>query len=190
MAGVRVCSAGEDRGVAEPVEHDRGEPGAGAAMSSDERYAWTAHPVRRRPQDLALAAAITLLSAWAIAVSLGSALLAALTVVILAVAIAPFYLPTHYVLDGEGVSERRLGRRRFRAWRELRRVEVGPGAALVSPLARRSWLDRYRGIVMYLDGADRAVVEPLLRARVAGAGAGASPSPSSPSSPPSPEATP
>ena len=127
---------------------------------------WTAHPAKSRPHHVALVAMVVLLSSWAVMVSLRSAFLAGLAAAILLVSVSAFLLPTHYKLDDDGVEEIRLGRRRFRAWRELRRVQVGPGAALVSPFARKHWLERYRGMILYLDGAPREDVVAALRARV------------------------
>jgi hypothetical protein len=131
---------------------------------------WTAHPARRRPDQLALIAAVVLLSAWAVLVTLRSPWLAFLAAVILVTATASFLFPTHYRLDERGVEQRRIFGRKFRPWDELRRVQVGPGAALVSPFARPSWMDRSRGFLLYFDGLDdggkQQVVE-LLRARVA-----------------------
>lgn len=127
---------------------------------------WTAHPARSRPRDLALFCAVAFLTAGAVLASFESALLAALAAVILVVALAPFLFPTHYRLTDDGVEERRLWSSRSRRWADLRRVQVGPGAALVSPFARPSWLDRYRGMMLYLDGADRDAVVDILRARV------------------------
>lgn len=127
---------------------------------------WTAHPARRRPRDVALVATVVLSSSWAVLASLRSAYLAALAAAILLVSVAAFLVPTHYRVDDDGVEERRLGRRRFRAWAELRRVQVGPGAALVSPFAKKHLLDRYRGIIVSFDGADRDAVIAALRARV------------------------
>lgn len=129
-------------------------------------YEWTAHPARRRPQDLMLFVAVTMFSAYAVMVSLDSAFLAGLAIVILVIALMPFLAPTRYRLDGEGVSERRMGRKRFRSWADLRRVQIGKGAALVTPFAKKSWMDRYRGIMLYLDGADRDRVVGLLRAHI------------------------
>ncbi|MEJ7599223.1 MAG: hypothetical protein WKG01_15055 [Kofleriaceae bacterium] len=132
--------------------------------------AWTAHPARRRPQDAMLAASVILVSAYAILVSLRSPLLAALAVVMLLVAIAPFLVPTRYQLDAEQLVWRRLFVTRTRRWSELRRLEVGKTAALVSPYRKPRWLDRYRGITMILpvpgDGADRDTVVRELQGRV------------------------
>jgi hypothetical protein len=127
---------------------------------------WTAHPARRRPQDVFLVAAVVMLSAWAVLVALDSAFLASLAVVILLASVAPFLVPTHYQLDDDGVEERRLWAKKRRAWTDLRRLQVGPGAALVSPFARKSWLDRHRGVLLYLDGADRDRVVAILRERM------------------------
>lgn len=130
---------------------------------------WTAHPARRRPDQLALIAAIVLLTAWVVLVTLQSPFLALLAAVFLVAATGAFLFPTHYRLDERGVEQRRVLSRKFRPWEELRRVQVGPGAALVSPFARPSWMDRHRGFILYFDGLDaegkRQVVE-LLKVRV------------------------
>jgi hypothetical protein len=131
-----------------------------------EPYEWTAHPARRRPQDLMLFITILLFSSYAVLVGFESAFLAVLAIVILTISVAPFLAPTRYRIDGAGVSEARLGRKRFRAWADLRRLQIGKGAALVTPFARPSWMDRYRGILLYLDGADRDRVVAMLRARI------------------------
>jgi hypothetical protein len=128
---------------------------------------WTAHPVKRRPRDLALVAMVVLFSAYGVLALTRSIFLAMLAIAILLFSIAPFLVPTHYKLDDDGVEERRLGRRRFRAWKDLRRVQVGPGAALVSPFKRKHRLDRYRGILLLLDGAPRDQVVAILTERIA-----------------------
>lgn len=129
---------------------------------------WTAHPAKRRPRDLALVIAVLFLTTGAVLASLESLFLTALAAVFLVAAIAPFLFPTHYTLTDQGISERRLFRTRSRRWQDLRRLQVGPGAALVSPFARPSMLDRYRGIVLLLDGADRETIITLLRSHVPG----------------------
>jgi hypothetical protein len=128
---------------------------------------WTAHPVKRRPRDLALVAMVVLFSAYGVLALTRSIFLAVLAIAILFLSIAAFLVPTHYKLDDDGVEERRFGRRRFRAWKDLRRVQVGPGAALVSPFARKHRLDRYRGIMLLLDGAPRDQVVAILKDRIA-----------------------
>lgn len=129
---------------------------------------WTAHPARRRPDHVALVVAVALLAAWAVLVTLEAPWLALLAVILIAAAVAPFWLPTRYRIDDDGVEEARWPRRRRRGWAELRRVEVGPRALLVSPFARRSWLDRHRGVIVMFDGGDRDAIVAAVRARLAG----------------------
>jgi hypothetical protein len=127
---------------------------------------WTAHPAKSRPRDVALMVAVIFLTAGAVMMSLQSAFLTVLAVVILLVGVAPFWLPTTYVLTDIGVEEHRALRTKTRDWKHMRRYHVGPGAALVSPFANPSWMDRYRGLIMYLDGADRDKVAQILEEHV------------------------
>jgi hypothetical protein len=128
---------------------------------------WTAHPARRRPRELALVVAVVSTTAAAILISFQSALLAALSAVILVVAVAPFLLPTRYTITDEGIAAERAFVRRERRFSELRRLEVGPRAALVSPFRRPHLLDRRRGLLVLLDGAERRRVVALLAERIA-----------------------
>ena len=139
-------------------------------IGSSVTLAWTAHPARRRPRELALVAAVLFLTSGAVLVSFESLFMTGLALVIVILSISSFLFPTHYRLTEEGVEERRLGMRRARRWAELRRLEIGRGAALVSPFARKSWLDRTRGFLLMFDGAERQVVVEELRRRMEGAG--------------------
>ena len=127
---------------------------------------WTAHPARKRPRDVALAVAVVLLSCGAVLASLESLLLTALAAVFLVVAISPFLLPTRYTLTDSGIEERRAFRRKSREWKDLRRLQVGARAALVSPFASKSWMDRHRGLIVMFDGSDRDEVVGILERQV------------------------
>jgi hypothetical protein len=130
---------------------------------------WTAHPARRRPRDVALVAAVVLLTAGGVLGTFQSALFATIATAILIASVAPFLFPTRYVLTDLGIEQHRAFRSRARPWGELRRLQVGSEAALVSPFARPSALDRYRGIIVMFDGVDRERRERivhLLRERV------------------------
>lgn len=126
---------------------------------------WIAHPARSRPRDLALVATVFFLTLAGALTMTESVFLTAVAAVVLVAGVAPFLFPTEYKIDDWGLEARGLFRTRARPWSELRRLEVGPGAALVSPLARRSRLDRYRGIYLLFDSADRDRVVAALRAR-------------------------
>lgn len=128
-----------------------------------EPMTWTSHPARTRPRDLALVLAVAFTTAGAVLLAFHSLFLVVLAVTILTVSVAAFLFPTHYVISDWGVQERRLGRRRERPWRDLRRVQIGPGAVLLSPFHKATWMDRYRGLLLHLDGADRRAVIECIR---------------------------
>lgn len=95
-----------------------------------------------------------------------SGFLAILSVVVLGLSVAPFLLPTRYTMTEDGIeAERALGRR-ARAWKDLRRVEIGRDVALVSPFAKPNWLDRQRGVLLLLDGGDRERIIGILKERI------------------------
>jgi len=129
---------------------------------------WTAHPAKRRPRDVALVTSVAFVFCGAVLSSLHSVWLTVLAAAVLLLALAPFLFPTHYQLTDEGVCERRFGRRRARKWEELRRVQVGSGAALVSPFTAPHRLDRYRGMLLYFDGGDRDSIVDILRGKLDG----------------------
>jgi hypothetical protein len=135
---------------------------------------WITHPARRQPDKVALVSSVVLISAWTVLVTLGSPYLALLAAIILVLAVTPFLFPTRHRLGDDGVEVTRLGNRRYRRWPELRRAQIGRDGALLSPFARRSWLDRYRGVVLSFDGLaadERAQIVDELRRRVPGAAA-------------------
>ena len=127
---------------------------------------WTAHPAKRRPRDLALVCAVALLTAGAVLMSFESLFLTGLSALIICVSTASFLFPTHYRISDRGMEERRLWTRRARSWADLRRLQVGKDAALISPFARKNRLDRYRGFLVLFDGSDREQVVSELRRRM------------------------
>lgn len=129
--------------------------------------AWTAHPAARKPHHAALLVAVCLFSAYAVLVASRSLLLCALAVVILLASTSRFWLRTHYVMDALGIAERHAGRHRYRAWDGLRRLEIGPSAALLSPFAAPNLLERARGMVVYFDGGSREEIINRLRQHLA-----------------------
>ena len=133
---------------------------------ADTPLQWTAHPARRRPHHVALLIAVTLFAAYAVLIALQSFFLCGLAVAMLLASTASFWLPTHYQLDDVGVCERRWGRRRFRPWGDMRRLVVGPTAALLSPFGRPHALDRLRGMMIYFDDGPRDEIVRRMRAHV------------------------
>ena len=128
-------------------------------MSSVE---WTAHPAKERPRDVALVLCVFCLTMAATLIAFQSLFLTGLAAVILTLGISSFLLPTTYSLSEWGVEAKGMVRKRARGWSELRRYEIGKEAVLVSPFAKKTRLDRYRGMVLLLGNADRDQVVRML----------------------------
>lgn len=114
--------------------------------------AWRAWPLKRQPARGALAGVVVVMSCWGVWSWTASTWLTGLAVVVLAVSVGPFFLPTRYRLGPEGVEVvRRPWPRKTRKWTEFRAVRAGGDLVLLSPSERRSWLDNIRGEMLHLE---------------------------------------
>jgi hypothetical protein len=101
-----------------------------------------------------------LLAAWLLP---GERLLATLMGLAVLGVLAPGMTPIECRVDGNGVARRVLFAWDRRTWPEIRRARVSVTGLFVSPLARRSRLDRFRGL--FLPVPHRAArAAPLLEA--------------------------
>ena len=135
---------------------------------------WTVHPARRRPgvalAVLALLAAVTV--AARVALGPAQSWLAWPMMVLMLGSLSPFFLPTRYELDGAGVGIGHGLVRRRRAFSGIRRIEVDGERALLSPFPRPRRLDRFRALIVPLEGAPPAAVASLSARAAALHGAG------------------
>jgi hypothetical protein len=106
-----------------------------------------------------LAAVVVVGSAWGVASWTGDAWLTGLALVVLGMAVQPFFVPTNYRLSPDGVEVRRPWSRRSRPWADFRRVLAGTDLVLLTPFERRTWLDNIRGETLLLDGNRGEVLE-------------------------------
>ena len=127
---------------------------------------WTAHPARERPREVALVVAVLFLTAGAVLASFQSLFLMVLATIILVITVSQFLFPTHYTITDVDVSERRLWVRKSRRWQDLRRVQVGVGAVLVSPFRKPSWMDRYRGLILMYGSTDKDELVRIVKQQV------------------------
>jgi hypothetical protein len=161
-AGARAREAGPDDAASET---------AGKAGSDAEgaELTWSAWPARKKP----LAAAVLLAGAVVLGVLIargtGDRLLGIAAPLFVLVSVSSYLLPTHYRLTRDAVEVRSLGVVRSRPWGEMKRFEEDDAGLFLSPFAKRSWLDAYRGVRLAV-GGNRDDVVAFVQARVARAG--------------------
>lgn len=87
-----------------------------------------------------------------------SAALTAVAILVFAFSLAPFFVPTEYTFNRQGVTVRRLGHSQTRLWRTFRSVRADEERCLLSPFAKPHFLETTRGLLLFLDGNRREVV--------------------------------
>jgi hypothetical protein len=121
----------------------------GTRVDGPAALQWTVSPWREHRARAVLTAFAALLLwlmvAWLLR---GERLLATLMGLTVLGALAPGMTPTECRVDGDGVARRALFGWDRRAWPEIRRARVSASGLFVSPFARRSRLDRFRGLFL------------------------------------------
>ena len=127
---------------------------------------WTVHPLRDEPPARsALLVVIVLGISIGIGFSFEGIGYGMLSVGLLAAALSRYFLPSRYAVDSSGVQVVHLGARRQLPWERIRRVRIFPDGVFLSPFARPSRLDQFRGCLLRF-GKKREAVVRLVQAHV------------------------
>jgi hypothetical protein len=133
------------------------------AAGAPTELAWRAWPLRRHPFRGLLAVVLvvgTCYGAWDFT---RDPWITVLAIVVLAIAVAPFFVPTEYRLSMGGVEIRRPWRTLHREWKRYRGVRSNANLVVLSPLGRSSWLDGVRGETLFFEGNRGEVLEYVER---------------------------
>ncbi|MHC4859198.1 MAG: hypothetical protein ACYTDY_03800 [Planctomycetota bacterium] len=131
-----------------------------------EELSWVCHPARRRP-TAAVVLTLFLAFLWVgVHLSFRDPLITGIAVVLLAVSLAPFYLPTRFRMTEDTVSIRTfLGAGKEKPWSLFRRYQADRHGVLLSPFDHPSRLDRFHGLNLRFDEQDRERVLGYLERR-------------------------
>jgi hypothetical protein len=152
-------------------------PGGGHAETgppyrTSRHVQWSVHLAARRPRQAALVVGVILVGAIAAAVGFGSFLLGLLAAGLLVASVADYLLPVHDTLSEAGVSARAFWRRRHLSWSQVARVMRDELGVKLSPLARPSRLEAYRGIYLWFAGNEPEVMAAITHYTTAEAAGG------------------
>lgn len=135
----------------------------------EDGFVWTAHPARERPLAAVGAACVIVLFAGATYLFSERETWALFVTAVFCLALNRFYFVTRYSISDDEITARLpLLRTRTLRWDEVRRIEIGPNGAWVSPYRRRSWREQRRGVHV-LFGRQRERILRELRSRAPGA---------------------
>lgn len=137
-----------------------------SAAASSGHLEWVVWPARTHLLSGAVVLAFIAALSLAVCFAMESRLYAAICFATLLVAVSPYYLPTRYTLDREGVGVISLLGRRERPWGAFK-VYFPDGArgVLLSPTVRYGLPARTRGIYLPFQGNQEQVMA-LVEARL------------------------
>jgi hypothetical protein len=75
-----------------------------------------------------------------------------LTFIVLFLSVIPYYSPTHYKIDKDGIVITHLGIKREKKWNELKRCYIEKNGIFLSPFDINTRLENYRGIFVRVKG--------------------------------------
>jgi len=136
------------------------------APSVEQPLQWTCQPARRQSGKAAGAAAAVVVCAVGAGWFTGEAFYGFFFFLILAVSVAPFYLPVQFTLDQRGVEKRYLGVAQRRPWSYFHSYYPDRNGVLLSPFARKAFLETYRGIYVRFEGNRESVLDYIKRSMV------------------------
>ena len=119
---------------------------------------WTVHPARRSLSQSVLVFGVVVAAGCMVMALTGSAAFGLLAVSLLVISLRHFFLPTKYVIDGEGVAVRCLGIETRRPWNRLRRFRYDAQGAFLSTRVKPGAVDSFTGLHLTWNGnADEAI---------------------------------
>lgn len=122
---------------------------------------WSVWPAKEKPL-LSLGLTVLLIAIWvAVGYIYREAVWVLLAVILLLGAVAPFFVITRYRLDGEGISMKRYVTTMKKRWEELRSYYPDKNGVLVSPFAKPSRLENFRGVYLRFRGNREKVLAVL-----------------------------
>lgn len=122
---------------------------------------WHVHLARRDPRR-ALGVVLFIIASAAVAYAVWHHPLAALiTAVLVGSSVAEFLVPIHYRITCDGISCRNFLSVRYLKWADVRRCYRDARGVKLSPLSKRSRLEAFRGIYVWLGDQPDAVLETI-----------------------------
>ena len=137
----------------------------GDAVSEAAGVEWSFDPWSERPVAAGIAALAVLLMWLILAACRFPWLLAVAQGIVVASPLVPAFVPARCRIERSGAARRGLLGWMRRSWADVRRIEDVPVGVLLSPYARRHWLDATRGLTLPMPRPRRAELAALVRER-------------------------
>jgi len=125
---------------------------------------WTIHPAKENKKKTILS--LIFIGALLVYVFIFWGLIwGTLGLIFMFIALQPYYFPTRYELTDEYVQVRTVFANQKRKLIDFKKVYVGKNGALLSPFKRKTFLNNFRGIFLFLP-PDRDEILKFLKDRI------------------------
>lgn len=127
---------------------------------------WTTHPLVENPSKGVLGTVLVATVVWVVHISFGELHFTILAIIFLLGSLRQFFFPTTYTLTANSVKIQGLIFPDERPWSKFRRVIKYNDQALLTPMARPTRLDAYRGVYIRFHG-NRDEVLDIIEQKIA-----------------------
>ncbi|MFP4459210.1 MAG: hypothetical protein ACLFSQ_06465 [Candidatus Zixiibacteriota bacterium] len=110
-----------------------------------ESYIWTYHPAAENLLRTTLAIIVIIVSALVSAYYMEHVFFGFLALFVLFIGLGSYFFPTKYGVNEKGVVKEIVGQKWGKPWKYFRRKAFFDDGVLLSPLAKDSVLDKFRG---------------------------------------------
>jgi hypothetical protein len=123
--------------------------------SEGETLEWLAHPVRRKPLVSVAVTILIFVAAAIVFFSTNSMAFTLLALVVLAASLAKFYFPTRYRMTEKRLIVKTTTQTLSKEWKLYRNFYPDRNGILLSPFARQTRLENFRGLyILFSDNKD------------------------------------
>jgi len=139
---------------------------AGSTKSHAEPIlTWKVHLLREQPLKLLLVIPVAGLSLVASQILLGTLTFGVIALFLIAASLAEYLFPIRFEIDSQGASARTLTARTRIEWSRVKKYYLDDRGIKLSPLARQTRLEAYRGVYLMFGDRRDEVIEAVKEIR-------------------------
>lgn len=126
-----------------------GGDACGRTGAAPGKLTWSVRPCTMNWLKFGLVSAVILGFGFLVQLAFGDVFLAVLSIAILVGSLHSYFFETSYSLSPEGIEVRGVFGRQRKPWTGFKSFSVDRAGLSLSPFARRSWLEHYRGARLF-----------------------------------------
>jgi len=129
-----------------PDARDEATAGTDGQPAAPDKLTWSVRPCTMGWFRFGLVSAVILGFGFVVQLAFGDVFLAVLSVAVLVGSLHSYFFETSYSLSPEGIEVRGVFGTQNKPWTSFKSFSVDRAGLSLSPFARRSWLEHYRGM--------------------------------------------